>query len=249
MIHPMSRPRLQRASALALAGCAFAIGLVVALQRPHARAQEQAEPAPRCNEQSPQEFLIRGNYVTKARQSKEEQAARRAMHEKAIRYRTEQYGHFEGFGRAEWNAHAPTHYAKQITVFGRPVRLHEKIIPAVRCAEAEVARACASASYRPQRLSGIRTSNTYHTGEVSNHVYGIALDIDPTLNTCCGCTAKWRAHPLCKREVSSIFERMAMPECWVTAFEKYGFYWLGHDTLQDTMHFEFLGDASRIVAE
>jgi hypothetical protein len=38
---------------------------------------------------------------------------------------------------------------------------------------------------------------------------------------------------------------MAMPECWVTAFERYGFYWLGHDELKDTMHFEFLGDPSK----
>ena len=40
---------------------------------------------------------------------------------------------------------------------------------------------------------------------------------------------------------------MAMPECWVHAFERFGFYWLGHDVLQDTMHFEFLGDPDRIV--
>jgi hypothetical protein len=40
---------------------------------------------------------------------------------------------------------------------------------------------------------------------------------------------------------------MAMPECWVHAFERYGFYWLGHDVLRDTMHFEFLGDPDRIV--
>jgi hypothetical protein len=33
----------------------------------------------------------------------------------------------------------------------------------------------------------------------------------------------------------------------VHAFERYGFYWLGHDVLQDTMHFEFLGDPDRIV--
>jgi hypothetical protein len=40
---------------------------------------------------------------------------------------------------------------------------------------------------------------------------------------------------------------MAMPECWVHSFERYGFYWLGHDVLRDTMHYEFLGDPDRIV--
>jgi hypothetical protein len=34
----------------------------------------------------------------------------------------------------------------------------------------------------------------------------------------------------------------------VQAFERFGFYWLGHDALQDTMHFEFLGDPDRILA-
>ena len=27
----------------------------------------------------------------------------------------------------------------------------------------------------------------------------------------------------------------------------YGFYWLGHDALEDTMHFEFLGDPEQIL--
>jgi hypothetical protein len=40
---------------------------------------------------------------------------------------------------------------------------------------------------------------------------------------------------------------MAMPACWVSAFEQYGFYWLGHDELKDTMHFEFLGDPNKVA--
>lgn len=38
-----------------------------------------------------------------------------------------------------------------------------------------------------------------------------------------------------------------MPRCWVSAFERFGFYWLGRDALEDTMHFEFLGDPDRIL--
>ena len=37
-----------------------------------------------------------------------------------------------------------------------------------------------------------------------------------------------------------------MPACWVKAFERFGFYWLGRDELEDTMHFEFLGDPAKI---
>ena len=78
-------------------------------------------------------------------------------------------------------------------------------------------------------------------------MYGIALDIDPSINTCCGCVPPWTDHPMCAEEVTSIFERMQMPECWVRQFERFGWYWLGRDTLQDTMHFEFLGDPTQIT--
>ena len=73
------------------------------------------------------------------------------------------------------------------------------------------------------------------------------IDIEPDRNTCCGCVAPWTDHPLCQRRVQSIYDRMAMPKSWVAIFERFGFYWLGHDVLQDTMHFEFLGDPDKIV--
>jgi hypothetical protein len=56
----------------------------------------------------------------------------------------------------------------------------------------------------------------------------------------------WNEAPACKRPAKTEYDRMAMPECWVHAFERYGFYWLGHDVLRDTMHFEFLGDPDKI---
>jgi hypothetical protein len=237
-----------RVQAVAVAASFFLFGVVLAFH-PATRAQDAGTAAAPvvCNEQQPQDFLVRGNWVTKARMPPEEIRARRAVHQHAIRYRTETYGHFAGFGEEAWNPHPPSFFARGITAFGLRVRLNERIIPAVRCAEQAVALNCGATPYTPHRLSGIRDRNTYHNGEVSNHVFGIALDIDPDLNTCCHCVAEWAEAPLCRREVSSIFERMAMPECWVTQFERYGFYWLGHDTLEDTMHFEFLGDPDHIV--
>ena len=101
--------------------------------------------------------------------------------------------------------------------------------------------------YHPHSIGGIRFANTYRGSEISNHVYGIAIDIEPDRNTCCGCVPPWTEHPLCQRRVSSIYERMAMPKSWVAIFERFGFYWLGHDVLQDTMHFEFLGDPEKIL--
>jgi hypothetical protein len=53
--------------------------------------------------------------------------------------------------------------------------------------------------------------------------------------------------PVCARPSATLADRMAMPACWVTALERFGFYGFGHDELEDTMHFEFLGDPDRIL--
>ena len=93
----------------------------------------------------------------------------------------------------------------------------------------------------------MRSFNTFHTGEISNHVYGIAIDIDPDRNPCCGCIGA--SHfPRCKGGPQPAYPPMKLPQCWVDSFEKYGFYWLGNDPdLRDTMHFEFLGDPDKIL--
>lgn len=186
-------------------------------------------PAKGCLAQAPQPFLIRQNY----RQTPGGLDA-------AIAYRTETYGYVPGFGDPAQNPMAPKDDSVTTTVFGLPVVLHRKVIPSLRCVESEILAVCGTA-YQPQILSGLRLKNTYQDGEVSNHMYGIALDVDPLKNPCCGCTGQWANAPQCKKVVTTEFERMAMPECWVHVFEKYGWYWLGHDTLRDTMHFEFLG--------
>lgn len=246
--------RLGNVALVSVASAVLALSMVsqVDSQRRPRRAPvpDDAPPLPdnttSCNYQTPQGFLIRENFLAKARHSRDEQRARRRLQAKGVRYRTEQYGHFEGFGNARWNANPPTHYAKRTSFFGRPVRLNEKILPALACVE-EVIRSECGEEYQPRRLSGIRTRNTYHNGQVSNHVYGIAIDVDPRLNTCCMCVAQWGDHPLCQNPAESIYDRMAMPACWVHVFERFGFYWLGRDSLQDTMHFEFLGDPDHIL--
>jgi hypothetical protein len=200
-----------------------------------------------CNEQPPQDFLIRKNFFPKWNAKPDEAKERQAAHQRAIAYRTEQYGYVGGFGSPSMNPHPPPFYTKKTEWFGLPVVVHEKIIPALQCVEQEIKDSCADHPYTPRALAGIRFHNTYSTGEITNHMYGIAMDIDPAINSCCGCVPPWNSNPLCHKQVTSEYERMAMPECWVHAFEKYGFYWLGHDVLQDTMHFEFLGDPDRIL--
>jgi hypothetical protein len=200
------------------------------------------EPTSACNEQAPQPFLVRASYIPIA--------SRKSEHDRAIRYRTEHYGYVKGFGKKEWNLTRPDANAVDATFMDLTVRVNKRIVPALHCAEREIKRACSSPNdkaYVPGVLAGIRYVNTYRGGEVTNHLYGIAVDVDPQRNSCCGCVKPWKDSPICKKKTKDIWERMDMPECWVRAFEKFGFYWLGHDVLQDTMHFEFLGDPDRIV--
>ncbi len=197
-----------------------------------------------CREQAAQAFLIRGNWFPK-----DPAAAKdgRKLLEQAMKYRTEKYGYFEGFGNPKGNPHPPKFYAKSTSFMGMPVQVHERIVPALKCVEAALKASPAGNEYKPHAMGGIRFKNTYRGVEVSNHVYGIAIDIEPDKNSCCGCVAPWPDHPLCKAKNKTVWERMAMPKSWVDTFERFGFYWLGHDVLQDTMHFEFLGDPDKIL--
>jgi hypothetical protein len=197
-----------------------------------------AAPTSACNEQAPQDFLIRSHFL------KEKDGNQRA-----IQWRTEHYGWFRPFGKPGPDAQPPSASVVATTFMGLPVRMHRKVVPALMCVEEDIKRTCADHPYTAHALGGIRFRNTYRGGEVTNHIFGIAIDIDPAINTCCGCVPPWNDAPACKRQAKTEYDRMAMPECWVHAFERYGFYWLGHDVLRDTMHYEFLGDPDRILKE
>jgi hypothetical protein len=202
---------------------------------------------PQCREQPAQDFLLRDGQIAKVGASAAEQRAIEAARKHSIDYRTRQYGRFPGVGSRSDNPHSPQFYAKLTKFMGLPVVVNEKIVPALACVEAALLRECTEHPYRPRQVSGLRRNNTFVDYEVSNHVYGIAIDIDPDLNPCCHCVGNWSRRAACAKTVSSPYDRMAMPKCWVEVFERYGFHWLGHDELEDTMHFEFLGDPERIM--
>jgi hypothetical protein len=205
--------------------------------------------------QAPQGFMKRSHYRYDCG------ADCAARHARVIAYRTRHYGRFGSFGEPSQNARAPKAYTEETRFMGLPVRVNRHLVPLLACAERELREECAACRddarypgecaaktfpYAPTRLSGLRSRNTFRGGEVSNHVYGIGLDVDPTKNTCCKCVKKWRNHPLCKRDLP-VHLRMAMPMCWVEIFARYGFHWLGHGRLEDTMHVEFLGDPEQVA--
>jgi LysM repeat protein len=213
--------------------------------------------SPFCKQikQKPQKRFFRSSYRSQCGSGTE----CRRKHKAFTAFRTKNYGYFRGFGDKELNANNPQHYTQWIDFMEKKVRLNQLAIHPLKCAERAIKKRCKKCTpdpkypgeckkkfpYKPRVLSGLRHRNTFRGGEVSNHVYGIAIDLDPSHNTCCGCVGKWKKHPKCRRKLPKN-QRMIMPMCWVKEFEKFGFYWLGNDKLQDTMHFEFLGDPDRI---
>jgi len=168
-------------------------------------------------------------------------------HLKALRYRAKHYGYVEGEGLEAYADHSAISQAVQTKFMGLPVRVHKKIAPKLACVERTIRRYCTHKGQRyvPHAIGGFRERNTYRKGEVSNHMFGIAIDIDPAKNPCCGCVQPWPTNPACRKKNQSVYKKTALPRCWIRAFEQHGFYWLGHDKLQDTMHFEYLGNPDR----
>lgn len=197
-----------------------------------------------CRLQSPQKFLKRRTFVHKGTLDPKK-------HAKAVRYLVERYGHVETEETRRYNAVSAYSHAKTTTFMGLPISVHEKIVPALSCVERRIRSHCKAKSsrYTPRAVGGFRTVNSYRGAEISNHLFGIAIDIDPDRNPCCGCVDPWPTNPLCQLKTRTVYERSALPRCWVRAFERYGFDWLGHDPLEDTMHFEFLGNPDRIVVK
>ena len=168
--------------------------------------------------QGVQPFLVRSNYLL---------LGNRGI-QRALDYRLQNYTEVR-----------PTQF------MGIGVKLHAKVHRPLRCVEAAIHRYCTD-PYRPRDISGWRPANTYKSPEVSNHVFGTAIDLDPTLNPCCGCVGDWarveRCAGLSAPEGEAPIGRHEIPACWIEQFEAHGWYWLGNDPqLRDTMHFEYLG--------
>ena len=193
-----------------------------------------------CHPQLPQRFLERKSYVRGG-------VLDAVAHRRAVAYRVEKYGNVEGSGVTGGDGSMAASHAKGTTFFGHPLSVHERIVPALRCAERKLETTCTGkvSRYEPRQVGGFRFANTIRGGEISNHLFGIAVDLDPEENPCCHCVDKWKTNPRCKLQ-GSAYERAKVTRCWVKTFEHYGFYWLGDDTLEDTMHFEFLGRPERI---
>lgn len=193
-----------------------------------------------CRVQRPQAFLERRSFVRK-------RILDSKKHDRALRYFAEHYGNAGDPRTSRWNPDPAYSHRVDMKFMGLPISVHAAIAPALACVEKHLRRTCVGRSrYTPHAIGGFRSVDTYRGVEVSNHLFGVAIDIDPDRNPCCRCVEPWPDHPRCKAKLATPEQRAALPKCWIAGFERFGFDWLGHDTLEDTMHFEFLGDPERI---
>lgn len=234
------------ANALVVAAAAFlTFGLASTSSEPSAEAKDK--PAPKgkfeygCRVQHPQRFLERRSFVRGG-------ALDPTRHARALRFMSLAYGNAGDSETEQWNSDAAFSHAKTMSFLGLPITVHSKIVPALQCVAKRIKKQCTGkSSYTPKAVGGFRTSNTYRGGEISNHMFGVAIDIDPDRNPCCGCVDPWPSSPLCQKDAKDAYERTSLTKCWINSFEHFGFDWLGHDELEDTMHFEFLGDPDKIT--
>jgi hypothetical protein len=216
------------------------VGLALMLGWPRVVPAEAGDQARSCRPVKMLPFLLRKNFVKKGMTDSR-------VHARSLRWRAETYGSVPGLGLEGYNREPVSDHVRSTHFMGLPITLHEKVVPELACLERRLRQQCRGPkdSYQPRAIGGVRTVNTYHQGEVSNHLFGMAIDIDPDRNPCCHCVDPWPQHPDCQKPARTVYERTALPHCWIQTFETYGFYWLGHDQLEDTMHFEFLGDPER----
>ena len=215
-------------------------------REPSAQARERRGGAARgvfeygARVQAPQKFLERRSFLHGGQLDTRK-------HGIALRWLVERYGHadddataLERPGRARPGEDRPVHGDAHLDPRpDRPrARLRREAHPQ------DLHRPLAAT--RRRRSAAFAPANTYRGIEVSNHLFGIAIDINPDRNPCCGCVDPWPSNPLCKKP-GTVYKRTALPRCWIKSFERFGFDWLGHDTLEDTMHFEFLGDPEQIT--
>ena len=212
-----------------------------ALAKDHGHGARKGRFENGCRVQSPQRFLERRSYHAKG-------VVDPAKHGRALRWLVERYGNADDDATTHINPQSAHAQATSVHFMGMPISVHAKIAPALACVEKRIAKTCTAGTsrYTARAIGGFRSSNTYRGGEVSNHLLGIAVDIDPDRNPCCGCVDPWPNNPLCKKP-GGPYQRASLPACWVKAFDRYGFDWLGLDEMQDTMHFEFLADPDRIT--
>ena len=103
--------------------------------------------------------------------SREERIQAQENFRRSLAYRTENYGHFEGFGDPRLNDHSPQHYAERTEVFGLPVRLNRRIIPAGHDGHAGALRIMGRRHVQRVDVVATATEHPRHAGKHAKRIF------------------------------------------------------------------------------
>jgi len=154
-----------------------------------------------------------------------------------VRYRTERYGPLPGLRQRRAKTALSALYATRRPSHGFLAQPEPPGDPGLACVERAIQARMCQHSLPAARVLGLRPTTptrTYEIRTTSTASRSTSIRIRILLRL----RAPVESTPLCRDKSRTVLQRMAMPECWVHHFERYGFYWLGHDELEDTMHFE-----------
>jgi D-alanyl-D-alanine carboxypeptidase len=118
-------------------------------------------------------------------------------------------------------------------LFGRKLRVHDRVLPVFRRIESELRElVAAQPTLAPwiTKLSGtFNQRNIAGTNRRSSHAYGISIDLDASR------TQYWRW----QKPLTPLRWQNNVPEAIVRVFERNDFIWGGRWFHYDTMHFEY----------
>lgn len=132
------------------------------------------------------------------------------------------------------------------TFLGKRTKIHERILPEVKKAEAEILEAAKTDEETKDFVDGLKSADAYYwrqiagTNRKSFHSYGISIDVLPRRLYGKAIYWSWEKDKQGDRWMLTPLEKRWTPgEKVIEIFEKNGFIWGGNWVIFDNMHFEY----------
>jgi hypothetical protein len=153
-----------------------------------------------------------------------------------------------GFFNALWRIHdEATAYRRQKTTFflGMKTLVHRDLLEDLAAVEEEILAAArndrelAAFVEQLQTIEGYNYRRVDGTASLSNHSYGIAIDLIPAWYGRRQVYWRWALNAGLDWYAVPMEQRFTFPAAFVEAFERHGFVWGGKWRFFDTIHFEY----------
>jgi hypothetical protein len=134
---------------------------------------------------------------------------------------------------------------KTISFLGKKILVHRAVLEELALVEQKINEAAAADPQVRQWISRLETISAWNWRDIadtrtrSNHAYGTAIDLLPSLRSSQETYWLWTVQKNIDWWDVPFSKRMNPPNAVIKAFEAYGFVWGGKWLFYDTMHFEY----------